>query len=50
MSGLQQVLEAHRQAGRFFDAAGVRSFVREQGTGPAVLCLHGMIGSSFLYR
>jgi len=44
------VLEAHQQAGRHFEAAGVRSFVREQGTGPAVLCIHGMIGSSFLYR
>jgi haloalkane dehalogenase len=45
-----EVLQAHRRAGRQFDAAGVRSFVREQGTGPAVLCIHGMIGSSFLYR
>jgi len=44
------VLSAHRAAGHFFDAAGVRSFVREQGTGPAVVCIHGMIGSSFLYR
>ena len=50
MSRTRQVLEAHRQAGRPFDAAGIRSFVREQGTGPAVLCLHGMIGTSFLYR
>ena len=50
MSRHQHVLEAHRQAGRYFDAAAVRSFVREQGTGPAVLCLHGMIGTSFLYR
>ena len=50
MSRHQHVLEAHRQAGRYFDAAAVRSFVREQGTGPTVLCLHGMIGSSFLYR
>ncbi len=45
-----EVLRAHRDAGRFFEAAGVRSFVREQGTGPAVLFIHGMIGSSFLYR
>ena len=45
-----EVLAAHRQAGRQFQAAGVRSFVREQGSGPAVLCIHGMIGSSFLYR
>jgi pimeloyl-ACP methyl ester carboxylesterase len=44
------VLEAHRRGGRRFQAAGVGSFVREQGSGPAVLCLHGMIGSSFLYR
>jgi haloalkane dehalogenase len=44
------VLESHRRAGRYFAAAGVRSFVREQGTGPAVLCIHGMIGTSFLYR
>jgi haloalkane dehalogenase len=45
-----EVLQAHRRAGREFEAAGVRSFVREQGAGPAVLCIHGMIGSSFLYR
>jgi haloalkane dehalogenase len=44
------VLSAHERAGRYFEAAGVRSFVREQGSGPAVLCLHGMIGTSFLYR
>ena len=48
--GAAGVLRAHRGAGRFFDAAGVRSFVREQGTGPAVVCVHGMIGSSFVYR
>lgn len=45
-----EVLEAHRQAGRRFHAAGVGSFVREQGSGPAVVCIHGMIGTSFLYR
>ena len=45
-----EVLQEHRQAGREFTAAGVRSFVREQGSGPAVLCVHGMIGTSFLYR
>lgn len=44
------VLAEHRRAGRSFTAAGVRSFVREQGSGPVVLCMHGMWGSSFLYR
>jgi len=44
------VLEDHQRAGRRFRAAGAGSFVREQGSGPAVVCVHGMIGSSFLYR
>lgn len=45
-----EILDAHRASGHTFTAAGVESFVREQGSGPAVLCLHGMIGTSFLYR
>ena len=53
-AGRSAVIEAHRRAGRFFEAGSAarraRSFVREQGHGPAVLCIHGMIGSSFLYR
>jgi haloalkane dehalogenase len=44
------MIEAHRMAGRTFVANGVKSFVREKGTGPAVVCIHGMWGSSFLYR
>jgi haloalkane dehalogenase len=40
----------HRAAGREFSAAGVRSFVRCEGTGDDVLCLHGIPASSFLYR
>ena len=46
----RDVLEEHRRSGRAFSAAGVRSFVREDGSGPSVLCMHGMWGSSFLYR
>ncbi|WP_203586016.1 alpha/beta fold hydrolase [Subtercola lobariae] len=33
-----------------FDAGGVRSFVLESGSGEAVVCLHGVPSSSFLYR
>jgi len=47
---MRDVLEEHRRSGRVFFAAGVRSFVREEGSGPSVLCMHGMWGSSFLYR
>jgi pimeloyl-ACP methyl ester carboxylesterase len=46
----ETVIAAHRRAGRFFTAGGVRSFVREQGDGAPVVCVHGMWGSSFLYR
>ncbi|HEV3046031.1 MAG TPA: alpha/beta hydrolase [Solirubrobacteraceae bacterium] len=45
-----EIIDAHRRAGRTFTAAGARSFVREQGEGEAVVCVHGMWGSSFLYR
>jgi pimeloyl-ACP methyl ester carboxylesterase len=45
-----EVIEAHREAGRPFTADGVKSFVRESGEGPAVVCVHGMWGASFLYR
>jgi haloalkane dehalogenase len=44
------VIEAHRLAGREFAAGGVRSFVREAGEGEAVVCLHGVPTSSYLYR
>jgi haloalkane dehalogenase len=44
------VIAAHRAQGREFTAAGVRSFVRETGGGEAVLCVHGIPASSFLYR
>jgi haloalkane dehalogenase len=45
-----QLIDFHSAAGRRFEAGGVRSFVREQGTGPDVLLLHGVPTSSFLYR
>ena len=45
-----EVVERHRAAGRDFEAAGTRSFVREEGQGDPVLCLHGVPSSSFLYR
>jgi haloalkane dehalogenase len=45
-----EVIESHRAAGRRFDANGVGSFVREQGSGEPVVLLHGVPSSSFLYR
>jgi pimeloyl-ACP methyl ester carboxylesterase len=43
-------LAAHRIAGRHFTAAGLTSFVREQGVGETVVLMHGLPMSSFLYR
>jgi pimeloyl-ACP methyl ester carboxylesterase len=45
-----QAIDIHSAAGRRFEAGGVRSFVREQGTGPQVVLLHGVPASSFTYR
>ncbi len=45
-----EVVAHHQSSGRFFDAAGVRSFVRDEGDGEPVVCLHGVPSSSFLYR
>jgi pimeloyl-ACP methyl ester carboxylesterase len=45
-----EVIERHRAAGREFEAAGVRSFVREEGDGEPVVCLHGVPACCFLYR
>jgi haloalkane dehalogenase len=49
-SRTDDVIAAHRAAGREFVAGGVRSFVREQGDGDPVVLLHGVPTSSFLYR
>ena len=45
-----EAIEQHRRAGREFEAGGVHSFVREQGDGEAVVLMHGIPVSSFLYR
>ena len=47
---VSEAIEAHRAAGRGFDAGGVRSFVREDGEGDPVVLMHGIPVSSFLYR
>ncbi|MGI9556882.1 MAG: alpha/beta fold hydrolase [Solirubrobacterales bacterium] len=46
----EEIIEEHRAAGRLFSAGGTRSFVRERGDGEAVVLLHGVPASCFLYR
>ena len=45
-----EVVLAHRDAGRFFRANGVGSFVRTEGAGEPIVLVHGLPTSSFLYR
>jgi haloalkane dehalogenase len=47
---VRDVVGRHEAAGRRFEAAGVRSFVREGGNGDPVVLMHGVPVSSFLYR
>jgi len=46
----REVISAHEASGRRFGAAGVGSFVLEEGDGDPVVLLHGVPVSSFLYR
>src|SRR3954447_11232500 len=46
----REVVEQHEHAGRVFSAAGIGSFVREEGEGDPVVCVHGVPSSCFLYR
>jgi pimeloyl-ACP methyl ester carboxylesterase len=46
----REVVEQHEAAGRRFSAGEVGSFVLEEGDGNAVVCLHGVPSSCFLYR
>jgi haloalkane dehalogenase len=45
-----QVIRQYELSGRRFTAAGVGSFVLDQGSGETVVCLHGVPASAFLYR
>ncbi|WP_236147534.1 alpha/beta fold hydrolase [Mycolicibacterium sp. CH28] len=48
---VEALLEAHRSAGHSVDVAGVRTFVRDEGTGAVpVVCVHGVPVSSYLWR
>ena len=44
------LLREHIASGRYFQAGDLLSFVREEGHGDPVVCLHGVPASSYLYR
>ena len=44
------MIAQHRSSGAFFEAGGVRSFFRSEGSGDPVVLIHGLPASSFLFR
>src|SRR5262245_14286636 len=47
---VEEVIERHHASGRGFEAAGVRSFALDSGSGEAVVRVRGVPSSSYLYR
>ena len=47
---VESLLEDHRSAGQIVDVDGVATFVRRQGAGPAVVLVHGVPVSSWVWR
>lgn len=51
-AAVNQLLERYRSSGRSFRADGITSFVLDEGPhdAPAVVCVHGVPASAYLYR
>lgn len=51
-AGVDRMLQHYRSAGRTFTADGISSFLLDDGPreSPAVVCVHGVPASAFLYR
>ncbi len=44
------LLRSHQEKGEHIQVGDTRAFVTDQGQGEAVVCMHGVPASSFLYR
>tara|TARA_R100000935_G_C2837337_1_gene168903 strand:+ start:1970 stop:2866 length:897 start_codon:yes stop_codon:yes gene_type:complete len=49
-NSVESIIEMHEASGKYFNVNGLKCFALDQGEGEAVLCLHGVPTSSFLYR
>lgn len=47
---IKKIIEAHEKNGKYLEVEGVKTFALDQGEGEAVVCVHGVPTSSFLYR
>lgn len=49
-NAVETIMEKHEASGKYVDVNGIKCFALDEGNGEAVLCLHGVPTSSFLYR
>ncbi len=47
---VEQVIKDHEKSGKYIEVNGIKTFALDRGSGEAVLCIHGVPTSSFLYR
>ncbi|WP_373056106.1 alpha/beta fold hydrolase [Zunongwangia sp. H14] len=47
---VEEVVKEHELSGKYFEVEGIRTFALDFGKGEAVVCVHGVPTSSFLYR
>jgi len=47
---VETIIAKHEASGKYVDVNGIKCFALDEGNGEAVLCLHGVPTSSFLYR
>ncbi len=47
---IKDIISQHERKGKYIRVHGLKTFVLDRGEGEAVLCVHGVPTSSFLYR
>lgn len=47
---INNIITSHEKNGKYIQVSGLKTFVLDRGEGEAVLCVHGVPTSSFLYR
>lgn len=47
---IEDIINGHESSGKYIQVEGLKTFALDYGSGEAVLCIHGVPTSSFLYR
>lgn len=47
---IDKIISVHENSGTYFSVDGIKTFALDYGEGEAVVCIHGVPTSSFLYR